>query len=352
MSKKDDAIINRLDELYNKGTDQNVKELPLNSNTKYTLFSDLHLGDGKKADNFAGNEKTMIFALKYYKKNGYSLILLGDVEELWQFDLIRIQNRYDKNIYDLIRSFTDNKVYRIFGNHDREWKRPPDPILNDVNVPRGTPEAIMLGDDIFLVHGHQGDYFCDKVIWFSKFWSRSAKSLVPIGKMFGYENRSAAKSQIPKSREKLYYNWAKKKKVILICGHTHNAIFASRSYYWWLKEQIAIKEKELEKKQCSKDKVRLNKLYKKIEKLKSELLDEERRGRKYYRITAKGKEPLPCYFNTGCGLYRKGITNIEIEGDKIRLIKWKRNNSLLIEKRRKELWKEKSLSEIMKKINI
>jgi len=57
MSKKDDAIINRLDELYNKGTDQNVKELPLNSNTKYTLFSDLHLGDGKKADNFAHNEK-------------------------------------------------------------------------------------------------------------------------------------------------------------------------------------------------------------------------------------------------------------------------------------------------------
>lgn len=47
MSKNDDAIINRLDELY-KGADQNVKKLPLNSNTKYALFSDLHLGDGKK----------------------------------------------------------------------------------------------------------------------------------------------------------------------------------------------------------------------------------------------------------------------------------------------------------------
>ena len=120
MSKNDEAIINRLDELY-KGADQNVKKLPLNSNTKYALFSDLHLGDGKKADNFARNEETMILALNHYKKNGYSLILLGDVEELWQFDLIKIQNRYDKNIYELLRSFTDNKVNRIFGNHDREW---------------------------------------------------------------------------------------------------------------------------------------------------------------------------------------------------------------------------------------
>ncbi|GAF78599.1 unnamed protein product [marine sediment metagenome] len=171
MSKNDDAIINRLNELYElyKGDEQNIKKLPLNTNTKYTLFSDLHLGDGKKADNFVPNEETMILALKYYKNNGYSVILLGDVEELWQFDLIRIQNRYDKNIYDLIRSFTDNRVYRIFGNHDREWKRPPDPILNDENLPHGTHEAIMLGDNIFLVHGHQGDYFCDKVVWFSKF---------------------------------------------------------------------------------------------------------------------------------------------------------------------------------------
>jgi len=348
MSKNDDAIINRLDELY-KGADQNVKKLSLNSNTKYALFSDLHLGDGKKADNFARNEETMIFVLNHYKKNGYSLILLGDVEELWQFDLIRIQNRYDKNIYDLIRSFTDNKVYRIFGNHDREWKRPPDPILNDENLPHGTPEAIMLGDDIFLVHGHQGDYFCDKVVWFSKFWARGAKSLVPVGKMFGYENRSAEKSQIPKNREKLYYNWAKDNKVILICGHTHNAIFASRSYYWWLKEQI--KQKELEKKRCSKDKVRIRELSKEIRKHKRNLRHEKRRGRKYIRITTKGK-PLPCYFNTGCGLYKKGITNIEIEGDKIRLIKWQSDDSLLLEQRRKELWEEESLSELREKINV
>jgi len=351
MSKNDKAIIERLNEFYN-GTEKNIKKLSQNSNTKYALFSDLHLGDGKKADSFAHNEETMRFALNYYKENDYSLIFLGDVEDFWLFDLDRIQDRYDEKIYSLIRSFEDKKVYRIFGNHDSEWNRPSDPILNNGEILHKSTEAIKLGDDIFLFHGHQGDYLCDKVAWLSKFWVRKvAPSFIPIAKnYFNYENRSATKSQIPKNREKLFYNWAKKKKVILICGHTHNAIFASRSYYWWVKEQIEIKEKKLEKIQSTKDEVRISKLSKKIDKLKSELLNEEKKGRKYFRITAKGKEPLPCYFNTGCGLFRKSITNIEIEGDKIRLIKWKRNKSISSERRRKILWKEKSLSEIRKKL--
>jgi len=97
MSRNDDAIIKRLNELY-KVEEQSIKKLPLNINDKYALFSDLHLGDGGKVDNFVHNEETMRLALKYYKNNGYSIILLGDVEELWQFNFIKIRNRYDKSI--------------------------------------------------------------------------------------------------------------------------------------------------------------------------------------------------------------------------------------------------------------
>ncbi|MHA2019625.1 MAG: metallophosphoesterase [Promethearchaeota archaeon] len=353
MLENDEAIKQRLDEFYN-GVEKNITELPQNSTTKYALFSDLHMGDGnKKVDCFVHNEETMNSALNYYKEKDYSLIFMGDIEDLWIFDLNRIKNKYDEKIYSLIRSFEAKKVYRIFGNHDSEWKRPSDPFLNSDETLDKSPEAIKLGDDIFLFHGHQGDYNCDKVAWFSKFWVRNFGKLFNIiGKtFFNYENRSATKSQIPKDRERLFYNWAKKKKVILICGHTHNAIFASRSYYWWLKEQIEIKEKKLAKLQSTEDEVRKNRLSKRIDKLKNELLNEEKRGRKYYRITAKGREPLPCYFNTGCGLFKKGITNIEIEGDKIRLIKWKKRKSLPLERKRKVLG-EKSLSEIRGEINI
>ena len=351
MSKNDKAIIKRLNELLYKGDEQSIKKLPLNTNDKYALFSDLHLGDGGKSDIFVHNEDTMIFALKYYKRNGYSIILLGDVEELWQFNFIEIHDRYDKRIYELLRSFQSNKVHRIFGNHDNDWKRPPtDPILFNENVQHGAPEAIMLGDDIFLVHGHQGDKTCDKKTWESRYWARKVISLVPAGKvLIGYAKRSATKSQIPKNREKLYYNWAKDNNVFLICGHTHNAIFASRLYYWYLKEQI--KKKETELKKCSKDKVRIWELSKEIRKHKRDLHIEERMGRHYNRLSTTGI-PLPCYFNTGCGHFRDGITNIEIEGDKIRLIKWHKDNSLPLEKRREKFWEEESLSELRKKLNI
>lgn len=344
MPENDDAIKQRFDEFYN-GTEK-ITELPQDSTTKYALFSDLHLGDGsKKADCFVDNEETMNTALKHYKNNDYSLIFLGDVEDLWIFDLDRIKTRYDEKIYSPIRSFRDKKVYRILGNHDSAWKFSSDPLLNNGEMIHKSQEAIKLGNDIFLLHGHQGDYMCDQQAFFNKFFVHYfGRDFNIIGKtFFNYENRSATKSQIPRNREKLYYDWAKSKKVILICGHTHNAIFASQSYYWWLKEQIEIKENESEEIKNTDDKNRISKLSKEIIQLKTELFNERKRERKYNRITAKGKEPLPCYFNTGCGLFNNGITNIEIEGDIIRLIKWEKN-------KRKVLWK-KSLSEIRERIN-
>jgi UDP-2,3-diacylglucosamine pyrophosphatase LpxH len=347
MNENDKAIYERLTELYNSTDQKVVKNLPLNVNNKYALFSDLHMGDGGNSDLFKDNEKTMKSALKYYKDNGYSIILMGDIEELWQFNFIEIYNRYDKSIYECLRSFQTNKVHRIFGNHDCDWKRPPtDPILCNKEIQHGAPEAIKLGKDIFLVHGHQGDKTCDKKTWESRYWARKATFLVHAGKVVGVSNRSATLSQVPGNREKLYYDWAREQGVFLICGHTHNAIFASNSYYWWLKEQIKKKEKELIK--CSKD--RISKLYKEIKKLKADLDHENKMLRNYNRLDRKGT-PLPCYFNTGCGHFNDGITNIEIEGDKIRLIKWRRNKSLPLEERRKELWDEENIFEIRKIIN-
>jgi len=348
MNANDINIYKRLNDLY-KNTGQDVKKLPLNADTKYALFSDLHLGDGGKSDIFAHNKKTMVCALEYYKKFEYSIILLGDIEELWQFNFIEIHDYYDKSIYELLRSFQTNKVHRIFGNHDCDWKRPPtDPIFYNKNIQHGAPEAIKLGDDIFLVHGHQGDKTCDRKTWESRYWARKGEILVPIGKIFGISSRLATKSQIPGNREKLYYEWAIDNKVILICGHTHNAIFASRLYYWCLKDQI--KKKETEIKKISTSKVRICELHEEIKKHNIDLHIEERMGRHFNRLSTSGK-PLPCYFNTGCGHFNDGITNIEIEGDKIRLIKWQRDKSLPLEERRKELWDEKSLSEIRKIIN-
>lgn len=346
MSKENEAIISRLNKLYDDT--KGIKKLPLGINDKYVVFSDLHLGDGGKADNFARNEETMICALTHYKNNGYSIILLGDIEEFWQFDFIKIRNRYNKNIYELLRSFPINTVHRVFGNHDIEWVSFPDPVKDTSNRFLGPPEAVMLDKDILLVHGHQGDELSDKKVWSSRYWVRVFKKIEPLARKFGYENYAATKSQIPKDRERVYYTWAKDNKMILICGHTHRAIFASRSYYKWLKEQIKLKKSE--KVQNSTDSEKQKKLSKDIRKLKRELRVEKRRGRDINPMEID-REPLPCYFNSGSGLYRKGITSIEIEKDKIRLIKWQNDTSLSLEKRRIALWKEESLTDFRERLN-
>ena len=265
MSKNDEAIVKRLDELYS-GDEQNIKKLPLGINDKYAVFSDLHLGDGLGADNFAHNEETAEFALNYYKDNGYSIILLGDIEEFWQFDYSEIIQRYDNSVYRLLRDFGKNKVHRVFGNHDKEWSGLKDPIQSSRNVSHCAPEAILLDNHIFMVHGHQGDELSDKKAWSSRYWVRVFKIVEPIFRTFGYENYAATKSQVPKNRERVLYRWAKDNNLIIVCGHTHRAIFASRSYYNWLKEQIELKQIEI--KSYSTNKKRRKELSKEIKELK------------------------------------------------------------------------------------
>jgi hypothetical protein len=85
----------------------------------------------------------------------------------------------------------------------------------------------------------------------------------------------------------------------------------------------------------------------KIIELANELDDEKSKGR-LIESTDPGKEPLPCYFNTGCGVYSDGFTAIEIESDFIRLAKWNRDSSQGALDR--QIYNEDKLSNLLKKI--
>ena len=65
----------------------------------------------------------------------------------------------------------------------------------------------------------------------------------------------------------------------------------------------------------------------KIENLQREWENEREKGRAIEPVDP-GNAPLPCYFNTGCGLYMDGITAIEIEEDVIKLVKWSNTSCL------------------------
>lgn len=323
-----------------------IKEIDTKGN-KIVMFSDIHLGDGSRADDFRHNYKVFEKALGYYKKENYTVILLGDIEEFWQFDLDSIGREYDKTVYKRFRLFEEGYFYRVFGNHDSEWGAPMDPARVIPRESEVASEALKLKDKsgkarILLIHGHQGSKESDKNSWFSRFFVRIYKRIEPVIKID--RHTSAAKSQIAKNYEKIMYSWAKKAKVILICGHSHRAIFASKTYIDKLQEDIEKIQKEILDDRYNKKFV--EKKIKELKKKLGEKRDEELKSRKITRVERKGK-PLPCYFNTGCALYTDGATAIEIDNDEIRLVKWSRKNK---NKFPRIIFKKESLSKFIKEV--
>jgi len=329
--------------------DTRIPELSIEGE-RYAFLSDLHLGNGSAADDFKGNETALLKALDYYLENKFRLILLGDIEELWQFDLETIQNRYEEEVYSRMRKFKQSQVTRIFGNHDHEWGGFIEPIFGN-QAPCLAPEAVKLIDKngdtrILLVHGHQGTIDADKYYWFSRFWVRLFSIVEPYARKLGiYSATAATKSQIAKDYERTLYRWAKDNKIILICGHSHRAIFASRSHAEELRDEIAQMEAENSKDGLAFTQRLAN--VRSIHALKKELRTEKSKGR-LIEATDPGKVPLPCYFNTGCGIYSDGLTGIEIEDDAIRLVKWNRDSRPKTLDR--QVYKEEKLSDMLAKI--
>lgn len=294
---------------------------------KYAIISDMHMGDGGEADDFYKNEPALLNALEHYRREGYILILLGDVEELWQFDLDRIVQRYDGSVYEKIRAFGDDRVHRIYGNHDFEWGGFKDPSRVRSRKSKLAEEGLRMKDiggreSILLVHGHQGSIDADKFSWFSRFFVRMYKGVEPLVRLTGLMGHGAAtKSAVAHDFEKVFYAWAKDRRVVVICGHSHRAIFASKSYADKLRDKIA----ELKAKNSMRG-VRLTtklKNLREIDRLEREWEDERDKDR-VIELSSAAQDPVPCYFNSGCGLYSDGITNLEIDGDQIRLVKWHR----------------------------
>jgi len=304
--------------------DNGITVLETNNN-KYAILSDLHFGDGGPADDFRHNVEAMKRLLSHYLENDYRIILLGDIEELWQFDLDMITKEYDEEIYSLFRKFEADRIIRVFGNHDQEWASLDDPAMKNPRKHKGAPEALKMKDSngnikILLVHGHQGNIESDKNSWSSKFFVRVYKVFEPYLKRLHIGTHPPAiKSQVTTDYEQVMYAWAKQNKVILICGHSHRAIFASTSYARRLQNMIEALKKESRDNSDDHELVKENK--KKIKELSKKLQEEKKKGRDI-NPTEPDRKPLPCYFNTGCGLFTTGITCLEIENDEIRLVKW------------------------------
>ena len=308
----------RLSELWQR---EDIPVLDISGN-KYAMFSDIHFGNGGRADDVRFNKETLIRAFDHYHREGYSLIFLGDVDELWQFDLPEIKAEYNNTVYAKIRELKDENVHRIFGNHDIDWRTLSDPAKTNPAKHLCATEALKLRDEqgkivALLVHGHQGDVKSDKKAWLSRPAVRLYRWIEGFIKID--RAKPATKSKIKKDFEQILYSWAKENQAILICGHSHRAIFASKAYTQRLEEEIRKLKGQI--RTAGDDEQTVQKLRLKIKEKESDLKRERKLKRHIEPIDPKG-DPLPCFFNTGCALYPGGATAIEIVDNAIKLVKW------------------------------
>jgi UDP-2,3-diacylglucosamine pyrophosphatase LpxH len=296
---------------------------------RFVLFSDHHKGDASAADDFYKNAALYSTALSYYKNKGYALIVLGDNEELWENRYEQILPHYEKIIQQEIEmapASSQNKKTRIWGNHDKEvslrrfknrcraWKNN---ILENVQY----REGLCLGEDIFLIHGHQGRFFEDKAWrlsrWAVQFIWKTIQKLFHIGVDGPAEN-----FKIRDDLELNYYRWAKKNRVLLICGHTHRAIFGSLTHFDHLQIELNRLVNSLDQANPEEREVFRSRIAEIEAEIKKFLA--ERAGKKPKAFELNGIRPVPCYFNDGCCGYTNGITCIEIDRNTLRLVKWQR----------------------------
>jgi UDP-2,3-diacylglucosamine pyrophosphatase LpxH len=319
MTKKN--ILKRLNTLY--------KETPvkdISPGEKIVIFSDLHLGNGGRMDDFAHNSDFFLYVLKnYYYPGNYRLILNGDIEELHRFSLKGILSRWHE-LYQVLNQFHQgNSLFRVLGNHDyRLHARSHSLAKKDsgshfhLNVP--LLDALKLrwkGNDILIFHGHQAGRFNGYIHGVITFFMRYFANPLGIGS-YSVAFNSKKKYKV----EKRVYDFARERKILAMIGHTHRPLFESLSRIDTLKFRI----ETMCRKYPLSDFQEQKELEKKIKRFKEELqalISKETSEENIYIHTLYGEDPMvPCIFNSGCCIGRNGITALEIKNGEIRLVYW------------------------------
>lgn len=261
--------------------------LDVRAHEPWVIFSDQHKGAGDGADEFRHCRQTYLAALRHYDARRFRLVLLGDVEELWENSVAEVIAAYP-DVLAAEAAFGAERYLRVWGNHDDRWMeellvtldfRDYVPGTGLRRVWEGVRISVRDGDakvgTLFMTHGHQGTLGSDRFRYFSR-WAlqlyRWLQNRFGIG-WFGGIDLPSNNPAVRGAHDLIMYEWAaNQERMMLIAGHTHRPVWASRT-----KEQQ--------------------------------------------------HEPgsLPAYFNTGCCKFIDGdITGMEIEGGMLRLIKWKR----------------------------
>lgn len=287
---------------------------------RFIFFSDQHKGSGDASDDFAANCKNYRAALQYYYDAGYTLIVGGDCEEIWENKVEDVLAHYTEEMKLEAMFHKQSRYVKLFGNHDLLWfdalkvKELLEPIFGPgVKVYEGLILQTIIDQkplDLFFTHGHQGDLVSDSNA-FSKWMV--GRIWVPIQRWLKLNvNTPATSFALSGKHHQMMYNWTlDHPNTLLVTGHTHQPVFEGMDHIQRINKQLVIARQQGERAR--------------VDSLQFEL---ER------RIIEKGGNPdlvtnwvRPAYYNSGCCCFADGdITGIEIGDGAIRLVKFTTKN--------------------------
>jgi len=294
-----------------------AKAVHLDQSSRILILSDLHMGNGGRLDEFRQNAELLKCILgSYYLPEKYSLVLNGDIEELFKFSLKNITSKWS-DFYDLFLKFKQNGfLWKTYGNHDSALLDEGEYLLRSSLV-----ESIKLhyGNEILLLfHGHQASPFlwetCSvlsrAVIFFLRY----------IAKPVGIRNFSVAyNSRRRFAIEQSIYEFSNHSKIVSIIGHTHRPLFESLSKVDYLNYRI----EDLCRTYSSIPDEQRPEIEHNITLLKTELDACYKKGKiSGLRSGLYNNLPIPSVFNSGCTIGKRAVTALEIEGSTIRLVCW------------------------------
>lgn len=236
----------RLEEAY-----RNALRIPLHPQSRVVLMSDCHRGCGNWGDNFQPNQNLFFAALQYYNKKRFTYIELGDGDELWENRKLKdIVQVHSNQFWMMAQFYEENRFYMLYGNHDRKKEQERfftsscehyycegEAIRKNLFPGMKARESIILDAgqerEILLVHGHQGDFWNDRMWKLSRFLVRYLWRRLELAGC--NDPTSTAKNYKRKDKtEKKLAEWADSRKKILIAGHTHRPVFPKpgEGYYF------------------------------------------------------------------------------------------------------------------------
>lgn len=289
-------------------TKLNIKEHP-----DIVIFSDLHMGGGGRRDEFRRNSALFNRVLnEYYLKEGSTLVLNGDVEELHKYSYRKIRQSWDP-IYETFHKFHDKgKLFKLVGNHDDKianfMQRNKDFELYDALEVTGFRRPV------YLYHGHQS---ARRYIRFNEV---NEKFLKYVAKPLGIKNWAKAHDNDKQIKvEHRLYEFSLAEGIISVVGHTHRPLFESLSEADLTKFFIEFNlrrysmAKRHEKKEIEAEIKRLKVCFEEIT---------ASRAGEIQSCVYSSEIPVPCLFNSGAVLGKRGMTCLELTKKDIRLVHW------------------------------